>query len=198
MQIKPLLRLSLPAVLATVSATALAQEQMQGMSYTYLEGDYVSSSFDNPGNDVDGDGVAVKGAFALTDKLFLLGDYTYQDMDGNVDLDEVELGLGGHMPLNDRLDLIGTVSYLYTKVDFGPGDSDDDAIGLGVGLRGRVTDRFEVQGGVQYADLELLRDDILLSLGGRYYLTPQLALGAGVEAGDDVTTWNAGVRYEFR
>lgn len=198
MQKPSALKPCLSLVLLITSAAALAQEQTRTMSYTYLEGDYVSSSFDNPGNDVDGDGVGVKGSFSVTDQLFLLGDYTYQDLDGNVDLDELELGIGGHMPLADGLDLIGTLSYLYTNVDYGPGDTDDDAIGLGVGLRGRLTDRFELQGGVQYADLELLRDDILLSLGGRYYLTPQLALGAGVEAGDDVTTWNAGVRYEFR
>jgi len=183
-------------VLVMIGTAALAQEQE--FNYTYLEGGYVGSSFDNPGDDIDGDGVGIRGSLAVTDRVFLLGDYSYQEFDGNVDLDEVELGVGGHMPLADRLDLVGKVSYLYTNVDFGPGDTDDDAIGLGIGLRARPTDRFELQGGVEYADLELLRDDILLSFDGRYFLTPQLALGAGVAAGDDVTTWNAGVRYEFR
>jgi hypothetical protein len=196
MHIGTSIRSCLTLAIVMFSSATLAQEQ--ALNYTYLEGGYVSSSFDNPGDDVDGDGVAVDGSLAVTDRLFLLGEYSNQDLDSNLDLDKLELGLGGHMPLADGLDVVGTVSYVYTNVDFGPGDADDDAIGLGVGLRGRLTDRFEMQGGVKYADIELLSDDILFSVDGRYYFTPQLALGAGAEAGDDMSVWNVGVRYEFR
>lgn len=194
----PIERVMNAALLATVlSTSASASAQDEAMSYTYIDGGYVNTEIDHPLN-VDGDGLGVRGSFAITDRVFLLGDYTSQDLDYNIDFDQLEVGVGGHMPLADALDVVGSVSYLYTDVDVGPGDTDDNAIGLGLGLRGQLTDRLEIEGGVQYADVNVLRDDLLVSFGGRYYVTPQFALGAGVEAGDDMSMWNMGVRYEFR
>jgi len=190
---------------AFASATAYAQAaypqsqsaytQDDAMNYTYVEGAYANTDIDGG---LDGDGLDVRGSFSLTDTLFLTGGYTSRDFDFGIDLDRYEAGLGGHLPLAANLDVVGTVSYLHSEEDFAFGDADDDGIGLALGLRGRLTDALEVQGGLSYADLDDFNDDLALSIDGRYYMTPQLALGAGFEAGDDVSTWTVGLRYEFR
>lgn len=182
---------------ALVTATASVYGQSQPMSYTSIEGSYVRTDLDGGFNN-DGDGVDIAGSFAVTDALFLKGGYRYQDFDFGVDVDQYELGLGGHRPLADGLDVVGSVSYLRSEVDFAFGNADDDGIGLALGLRGRLTDALELEGGVSYADLDNFADDLALNFGGRYYFNPQFALGAGIEAGDDVTTWNVGLRYDFR
>jgi len=192
---------------AFASATAYAQTAYpqsqsayardEAMTYTYIEGAYAHTDTDD-GLDIDGDGLDVAGSFALTDTLFLTGGYTSRDFDFGIDLDRYEAGLGGHLPLAPNLDVVGTVSYLHSEEDFAFGDADDDGIGLALGLRGRLTDALELQGGLSYADLDDFTDDLALNIGGRYYMTPQLALGAGFEAGDDVSTWTVGLRYEFR
>lgn len=165
------------------------------MRYTYLEGGYVSTDIDNG---VDGDGVAIGGSVALNKTFFLLGDYATQDLDFGIDLDQFRVGLGGRMPLATDLDLVGTVSYVRSEVDVGAGDSHENALGLGAGLRGRLTNAFELEGGISYDDIDRFSDKLSLVVAGRYYFTPAVALGAGVEAGDDVTIWRIGCRYSFQ
>ena len=97
-------------------------------------------------------------------------------------------------PLTPNMDLIGTLRYVDVELDTGFGSADDDGFGLGVGLRGRVTDNIELEAGINYVDLDDGGDDTSLAAGGRYYFTPAFAVGAGFEVGDDVTSWTVGVR----
>ena len=64
-------------------------------------------------------------------------------------------------------------------------------------MRSKLNDVFELEGGVSYVDLDDAGDDTTFNLGARYYLTESFAFGAGVGIGDDVTTWNLGLRLEF-
>jgi len=183
---------------AGVAATtfAYAQNQSQPMSYTYVEGGYVHTELDDI--DVDGDGLGLAGSVALGDMFFLRGSYVTQDFDHNVDLNQFEIGLGGHYPLADRLDIVGSISYLDVELDFGPGNADDNGLDLRLGLRGRLTDVIEIEGGINYADLDDSGDDTSFSIDGRYYFRPELAVGAGFETSDDATSFSIGLRYEFR
>jgi len=180
---------------SAIGSLAAAEVKEDRLSYTYVDGSYVSTDIDKPLN-VDGDGARVEGSLAITDRLFLLGDYTSQDLDFGLDLDQIGLGIGGRIPLSTGLDLVGSAAYLHSAWDAGPVDSEDDALRLGLGLRGLLTERLEFEGGVRYADLDVL-DDLMVSLNGRYYVTSRLALGAGLDAGDDMSIWNLGVRYDF-
>lgn len=177
-------------------AGAATRAEADTLSYTYLRGGYVNTSLDN--SSVDGDGVGLEGALGLNDSVFLLGNTTFQEFDFGIDVTRIEIGVGGHVPLANRLDAVGSVSYLHAEVDAGPADSDNNALGLGLGLRGRLTDSLELKGGVKYADVDRFRDDLSLNVGARYFLTQQFALGAGIETGDDVTIWNVSVCYDFR
>ena len=47
--------------------------------YTYVEGNYVTSTTDVGPANVDGDGLGVRGSYALNGKINLVADYTTQD-----------------------------------------------------------------------------------------------------------------------
>jgi hypothetical protein len=88
------------------------------------------------------------------------------------------------------------------------GDIDTHASGFGatVGLRGRVTNNFELAGHVTYTpvgDVNLLAatragtisDDTLLGIGGEYWVNDALSIVAEVEGDGDVRSWLFGARY---
>ncbi len=192
MRLSPQLGLLVAA--ATLSAPALAED---GFSYNYLEAAYIDTQIDDGDLDVDGDGIGVAGSVELGESFFLEASYGRQEFDFDVDLDQWTVGLGAHAPLSDAIDLVGRVGYVDAEIDTDFGSIDDDGYLAGIGLRGRVADNFELEGGVNYVDLGDGGDATTFEFGGRLYLSPNFAIGAGVELDDDVTTWNAGVRFEF-
>ena len=169
----------------------------QDMSYSFIEATYLDTEIDDNNFDVDGDGFGVSGAIELNETLFLQAGYASQDFDFSIDLDQFNVGIGAHLPLAENVDLVGAVNYIDAEVDTRFGDIDDDGYGLDLGVRARLAEQFEVEGGINYVDLDDSGDETSLQLGGRYYLSQELAFGAGVQIGDDVTTWQLGVRLEF-
>lgn len=180
------------AVLATISAPALAEDSL---NYNYLSASYLDTRLDDP--DLDGDGIDLRGSVEVSDSLFFTAGYASQSFDFDIDLNQWSVGIGGHLPLSDRLDLVGTVSYVDAEIETDFGSDDENGFGTSVGLRAALASNFELEGGISYLDLGDAGDDTTLNLGARYYFSPEFALGAGVSAGDDVTTWNLGVRFEF-
>ncbi|NKB98991.1 MAG: outer membrane beta-barrel protein [Pseudomonadales bacterium] len=190
-------RLALPlAVGLAVSAMSTVAMADEGLSYNYIDAVYVDSEIDD-GLDIDGDGIAVAGSVAIGESTFLHAGYGTLEFDGGVDLDQWTVGFGAHAPIADNVDIVGRLGYVDAKLDTPFGDADDDGYSVGIGLRGKLSESFELEGGVSYVDLDDSGDDTSFNLGARYYLTENFALGAGVNLGDDVTTWNAGVRFQF-
>ncbi len=178
---------------AGLSMPALAQD----MSYSFVEASYLDTEIDDNNFDVDGDGFGVSGSIELNETFFLQAAYSTQDFDFSIDYDQVSVGIGAHFPMAENLDLVGAISYVDAEVDTRFGDLDDDGYGLDLGVRARLAEQFEVEGGINHVDLDDSGDETSLKLGGRYYLSQELAFGAGVQIGDDVTTWQLGVRLEF-
>ena len=174
-------------------APALAE----GLNYNYVEAAYVDTEIDDSAFDVDGDGIALGGSVELGESIFLIAGYSAQEFDFGIDLDQWSVGVGGHIPISEKIDLVGSVSYVDAEVDTRFGNFDDSGYGLSVGVRARVADNVEVEGGVNYVDLDDVGDDTTFGVGARYYFTPEFALGAGVALGSDATGWSIGVRYEF-
>ena len=193
MKVTKLPKIGLVALAVSVSAPVLADD---GMSYNFIEGSYIDTEIDD-GLDVDGDGFGLSGSVELGSNYFLTASYSTQDFDFGIDLDQKSIGFGGYMPLSDSIDLVGSLSYVDAEIDSRFGGADDDGFGLGVGLRAQVAPNVELEGGINYVDLDDSGDDTSLALGGRYYFTEAFALGAGVSFGDDVTSWNLGARFEF-
>ena len=97
---------------------------------------------------------------------------------------------------------MATASYIEVEVEidvpgFGSVSDDVDGFGLGIGLRGKAGDAIELEGGLQYVDLDDSGDDTAIFLEGRYYFSDNFAAGVGVSFSDDETGWEIGARYEF-
>jgi len=65
------------------------------------------------------------------------------------------------------------------------------------GLRGRVGDAVELEGGVRYTDFSDGGDSTGLFVGGRFHFNDTWALGAEYQDGDDTSTLLAYVRASF-
>ena len=183
----------LASAVGVFAVPAMAED---GISYDYIEAAYIDTEIDD-GLDVDGDGVGFAGSAALGDTLFLHAAYGTQEFDAGVDLDQWTVGIGAHTSLTDNLDIVGRVGYVNAELDTAFGDADDDGYLVGLGLRTRLSDLIELEGGVSYVDLDEAGDETSFDVDGRFYLTNNFALGAGVSLGDDITTYRVGVRLEF-
>jgi hypothetical protein len=166
--------------------------------YTYLEGGYQFIDIDVGGGvDVDGDGFGIGGSVSVTDHIHLLASYSKVDLDFGIDASEYSVGVGGRLPVGPGVHLTGSVGWAWAKLDTPFGDFDDDGIFLSGGVRWMATERVELNGELTYVDLDDAGDDTTLSIGLLFHLTPDLALGIGALFGDDVTGYQAGLRYYF-
>lgn len=181
------------ALLCAFTAPALAD----GLSYNFVEGFYERVEIDSGITDVDGDGFAIGGSFEIGDMWQVIGSYSTADLDFGLDYDQLMLGGGFHAPVTDNVDLVA--NFMYVRIDVGGtgGDTDDDGLGMSVGLRGFAAPRLELGGFVDYVDLDDAGDDTSIRGQAWYYLTPDFALGLDISSGDDITTWGLGGRYYF-
>lgn len=187
------------ATLATLLAASLPfAAAADEPRYTYLEAGYQYLDFDLGGGvDVDGDGFGIGGSLSVSDHIHLLGSYSKVDLDFGIDASEYSIGVGGRLPVGPGVHLIGSVGWGWAKLDTPVGNFKDDGIFLSGGVRWMATDRVELTGELTYVDLDDSGDDTTLGIGLLFHLTPDLALGVGTRFGEDVTGYQAGLRYYF-
>jgi len=168
-------------LLAAVPLAAQAGD----MSYSYIEAGYNEADLDSV---ADGDGFAVRGSIGFAENFFAFAEYATFGFPASVDLDQISVGLGGHLGISDRVDLVGRVGY--TEFDLSvPGLGSDSADGylVSAGIRGQVTDSFELEGHAVHTDLGSdVGDSTALVIGGRYFFTKNFAVGAEYRTGDDL------------
>ena len=192
---------SAPTSAVTAAATALlalaGPALADGPNYNYLEVRYQGMELDGAGFDVDGDGLGLSGSFEIGDMWQVFANYNNNGFDFDVDLDEIQLGGGFHAPLTNNVDFVANFAWVRFEIDSPIGGVDDDGIGASIGLRGMVTDRFELAGFVNYIDLDDGGDDT--SVGGQawYSFTENFALGFQASASDDITRYGIGARLYF-
>ena len=180
---------------ALLAGSAAAAE---GPRYTYGEIGYSVIDFDNFSDDADV--YSADGSLALTDRLHLIAGYLNGSVDTsnvNIDLEGAQGGLGMHFPLNETVDFVADVAYVWEKVDAnrGFGSNDEDGYAVNVGLRAMLTPEFEVNGGGSYADVS--DDDTALNLGVVYNFNRMFAITGNVSVGDNATAYGAGLRLYF-
>lgn len=173
-------------------APALAQAAAEPR-YTYAEIGYVNADYDDI--DVDGDGLALGGSYALHRNVHLLAEYQDIDLDGNADASALSLGAGVNFPLRKGMDFIGRLRWIDAEVDVGPYSDDEDGYSLEAGLRTMINPQLELDGSLKYTDIE--DDDTSFVLGALYEFTPVFALGGDIELSDDYTAFFLKVRAYF-
>ena len=167
-----------------------------GLSYGHRDLSYIAADLDGINQQLDG--YAVGGSIELSERVFFYADYA--DVSATIfgfDASEQDagLGLGYAWPVANDVDLIGRVGYAHGQADIEDfGSIDDDGYALGIGVRGRFADSFELEAGVQHVDYKDLGDGTGVGVGVQWYFTPQVAITAAGSYSDDATGYSIGVR----
>ena len=189
---------------ATLASLALAASlaitpaaQATDVSYDFLELRFVETEIDTNGGDLDGDGFLIGGSYNFNENWYVIGSFSQQDFDRDVDLDALELGAGYVFPIDPNFDLFASLSYLDYSVDLPPGfaDADEDGFRIQGGIRSRFNEQFEGRAILNYADLD--DSDTFIQLGGDFYFTDEFAAGITIDLGGDVDTITFGGRWFF-
>jgi len=190
-----MMRSILVMVLFAFSASVYAD----GFNYNSVTLSYGQMQFDDL--DVDGDSIGISGSFEVGEKFFLAAGYGKSDIGDNfisADIDSWSAGVGYHMPMSDRFDLVTSLSYEYVDISVdGFGSESDNGIGIGAGVRFAATEKFEIDGGVSYVDYSDGGDDTSFGLGFLYNFTDSFSAGASGNWGDDTSAYGIGGRFYF-
>jgi opacity protein-like surface antigen len=190
--------LGIIAAMALGAQTAAAE----GFSYNFIEGAYATGDLEG----LDGDGFSIEGASELAPAVHVfsgLSNLDFEQSGVDLELDTISIGVGFNWGLSDNVDLVGGASFERVKVasDF-LGESDSDSgYGLMAGIRGRVAESLELEAAIKYADFGD-GDLTTFSAGGRWYFTPNFAVGAKfnkLDLGDGLEgdVWLFSIRYDF-
>lgn len=187
------------ALLAALPLAAQAEDG-GGMNYSYVEAGYNEADIENE----SGDGFSLRGSVSFHDNFFGFADYSTFGFSGGVDLDLWNVGIGGRLGISDNVDLVGRVGYSVLDLSVsGLGSGDENGYSVSAGLRGQVTDGFELEGHVIHTDLGSgVGDSTGIVVGGRYFFTDNFAAGAEYRTGDDIAGSDidviyVGVRFTF-
>jgi hypothetical protein len=179
-----MLRSSLLFLLLALSSAAGAED----FDYNWLSFGYSLIDFDD--FDLDGDALGIDGSFAFHDDFHAFASYSTADLDFGIDGTTFDIGVGYNTQLSNVIDAWARLSYVYEEFDVpGAGSNDDNGFGFGVGMRFAATEQVELEGAIQYTDLNDRGDETALVFGGLYSFTPAFAAGLFGEWGDDVTSY---------
>jgi hypothetical protein len=167
--------------------------QSAQFNYTYVEIGYDELDFDLGQFDGDSDGLTLSGSFELNDDWHVYTSYGTYNLDFGGDIDVVTLGAGYVYPLKDDIDIYGRVLYIDQNADVA--SADEDGLGLQARIRARVTDEFELEGGLQYIDV--VNSDMSLQAMARYHFSENFSAGVNLTFGGDADGIGINARYSF-
>lgn len=163
--------------------------------YSFLEVGYVNTSLELGSIDIDGDGFGLDGSFALSDSFNVVGEWSTQEFDGNVDVTIAAAGVGWHMPVSQEMDFVSELRFLSTEADSGIVSVEEDGFGVGLGLRGLLQQSVEWEAGVEYTDVG--DSNTAFFAEGRYRFTSIVSAGGGFTVDSDGSSWQIGVRADL-
>ena len=169
-------------LLSAIAALGLGGQALaEGISYSYVEGDYVHSKLKGYGDSISGDGFKFSGSagFGMNWLGFLdIGSSKYSESGSSLKFTPTAIGLGFHTALGESADFSAGASYDRVKVSFsGLGNQTESGWGLRAALRGMAGEKVEWSVGLKYRDVGDLKSIFGVSVGGRYYFTPAFAVG---------------------
>jgi hypothetical protein len=171
------------------------------ISYNFIEAGYQEIDVDGGfvgGLDIDGDGYGVGGSFELNENWFIAASYSKANFDFGVDLDQLMLGTGYHVPISDNADFYGMFSFINAEASVdGGGSVDEDGYAATIGLRGMIGERFELNGSLAYVDLGNGGDTFAFGAGALYNFSDAFAAGVSIDIDEDVTAYGVGFRVYF-
>ena len=179
---------------ALSQAQEAARPESAQFNYTYVQISYDELDFDVGPFDVDGDGLTFSGSYEINDDWYVYASFGSFDLDpGNTDIDTWTLGAGYVFPLKEDIDIYGRVLYIDQSSDVS--SVDEDGLGLQARIRARVTDEFELEGGIQYTDV--VDTDTSLQAAARYNFTENFSAGITLNFAGDADGIGINARYSF-
>jgi hypothetical protein len=192
------LRLGQTVVCAVAGTLLFAGSAMAAeLDYNYGELRYIDTELDAGALDADGDGFKIGGSLELVRSVHIFGSFRTLDFGSGIDVSAFQVGGGYAMPLQNGADLVARLSYIDGEIDAGAADADDSGFGFSAGLRKMFHPQIEGRAFINYVDLDESGDETSVEVAGDYFLNDEIALGASLELGDDVTTWTLGARWYF-
>ena len=180
----------------------LANAADNDMSYRYFQVGYIETEIDSFGETLDG--FATRGSFGFADYFFVFTEFNSQEIEegaASLELDQMVIGLGGHYPLNDNIDLVGRVGAAEAdlELDTGEGSISGDESGylVAAGLRGQAGDSVELEFNVVHQDLGDDLSDTGFEAVARYHFNKNWAVGLEYQDIGEFTSMQAAVRYSF-
>jgi hypothetical protein len=140
--------------------------------------------------------VLVRGSIAFNPSFFVIGSLSDVGYDNDVDGFAWSVGIGGHVPINRQLDLVGRLSYLNQDLKYRGNDNKEGGYLLSGTVRWAVMEKLEIEGGLQHVDLEDSGNDTSVIGEGRYFFTDRCAGGILVQLGDS-SAFGVNVRFTF-
>ena len=166
-------------------------------SYNYGTLGWQKITLDDDFLDIDGDGFGIGGSFEVADNWHVIGGYSSLGLDFGIDLKSLQIGAGYHIDISATTSFYTNLLWVNAELDAGGSlTADDDGFGIGIGLRSNVTDRVELEGGLNYVDLGD-GDSTSISGAAWYALTDNFSLGITAEADEDVLGFGVGGRLYF-
>ena len=206
-----------------VAGTAAATE---GLDYTFLQLDCIVRDIDVFDDDEDaiedfddGNGLALRGSFAVSENFFLFGEYSQTESDvtyvsdqvfpipADEDVTQLKAGVGTSLEIADRTDFVGRLGY--TDIDYGDfdvggiqndfdvsdlGDDNSDGFFVDAGVRSQLLENLDGSIGVRYLDIEDVDNTSLIG-NLMFELTENWSIDLAVDAGDELSTWSLGARW---
>lgn len=146
-------------------------------------------------------GLGVNGTKTFAENFFVTGSYATvsDDIDsfGEIDLDELRLGVGGFYTVASGLDVYTQLSFVSQDYGLDDGSSvTEDGYGLAVGGRYKITPIFEIGASVERLDVEDVKDT-KISATGRLEVATNIDLIAEYSRYDEAKQIYFGATWYF-
>ena len=182
---------------ALSSAQEASKPATSGLDYNYAELSYDKHDFDisRAPDNIDGDGFTLSGSFKVGADWHVYASYGTANVDFGIDVNTWALGLGYSYSVKPNVDLYGRVLYIDQSASSGVFSAHDNGLGLQFRVRGRLNEKVELEGGIQY--LDVASTDTSIQGFVRYYFSRALSAGLGLTFGGDQDGLGVNVRYSF-
>jgi len=187
------------ACLSAVGLFAAAQTvRADTLTYNNFDVGYKYTNVDVSGVD-DGHGVEANITFSPIAHFFLEGGYEYINIDNAGEGHAYAYGIGGYVPLEENLHLVGSLGGLRVDTESeGGGDANDDGYYLGAKVRYDICSGTELEAGATYVDFSDSQTSWVYELAALFPVAEHLKLQGQVELNDDDdVALVAGVRIEL-
>ncbi len=176
--------------LTAVAALACSGTAVAGPQWTFANAGLATGD----GDDVDQtEFLGFEGCLAFADMWHVRGMLAFGETENNGgrDVDVLELGAGFHRPVNDSTDLV--IDVFFGSIDETQGNGttvESDYVGYSFGVRSMLTDEFEFNAAVNYADVDCPAGcgaaggsavNVGGAIGGRYLFDKAISVGAGLD-----------------